>query len=45
VDAYLECIEAIREGRLTPPFAEGEAGEEGMRQGRNGYRIWKYYRK
>jgi hypothetical protein len=39
VDAYLECIEAIREGR--EPNVSTEAGEE-MRQSINGYRIWKY---
>jgi hypothetical protein len=40
VDAYLECIEAIRDGR--EPNVSTEAGEEEMRQSRNGYRIWKY---
>jgi hypothetical protein len=43
VDAYLECIEALREGREPP--SSTEVGEEGMRQSRNGYRIWKYYRR
>jgi hypothetical protein len=43
VDAYLECIEAIREGR--EPNVSTEVGEEEMRQSRNGYRIWKYYGK
>ena len=45
LDAYLECIEAIREGREPNVSTEGETGEEEMRQSRNGYRIWKYYRK
>lgn len=40
VDAYLECIEAIREGR--EPNVSTEVGEEEMRKTRNGYRIWKY---
>ena len=43
VDAYLESIEALREGR--EPNVSTEAGEEGMAQSRNGYRIWKYYGK
>jgi len=43
VDAYLECIEAIREGRELN--VSTEVGEEEMKQSRNGYRIWKYYRK
>jgi hypothetical protein len=43
VDAFLECIEALREGREPP--SSTEVGEEEMRQSRNGYRIWKYYRK
>jgi hypothetical protein len=43
LDAYLECIEAIRDGR--EPNVSSEAGEEEMRQSRNGYRIWKYYGK
>jgi hypothetical protein len=43
LDAYLECIEALREGREPP--SSTEVGEEEMRQTRNGYRIWKYYRK
>jgi hypothetical protein len=43
LDAYLECIEALKEGR--EPNVSFEAGEEGMAQSRNGYRIWKYYRK
>jgi hypothetical protein len=38
VDAYLECIEAIREGR--EPNVSSEVGEEEMRKTRNGYRIW-----
>jgi hypothetical protein len=42
LDAYLECIEAIREGREPNVATEGETGEEGTRQIRNGYRIWKY---
>jgi hypothetical protein len=40
VDAYLECIEAPREGREPPSSTEG--GEEEMKKTRNGYRIWKY---
>lgn len=40
LDAYLECIEALREGREPPPAPE--PGEEGMSQRRNAYRIWKY---
>lgn len=40
LDAYLECIEALREGREPAPAPE--PGEEGMRQRRNAYRIWKY---
>jgi len=40
VDAYLECIEAIRGG--MEPNDPTDAGEEGIRQSRNGYRIWKY---
>jgi hypothetical protein len=43
VDALLECIEAIKEGR--EPNVPTEVGEEEMRETRNGYRIWKYYRK
>jgi hypothetical protein len=43
LDAYLECIEALREGR--EPNVSTEVGEEEMRQSRNAYRIWKYYRK
>jgi hypothetical protein len=43
LERYFECIEAIREGR--EPNVPTEAGEEGMAQSRNGYRIWKYYRK
>ena len=43
VDAYLECFEAIREGR--EPNVSTEPGEEETRKIRNGYRIWKYYRK
>jgi hypothetical protein len=39
LDAYLECIEDIREGR--EPNVPTDAGEE-MRPVRNGYRIWKY---
>ena len=45
LDAYFECIEALREGREPNVSTEGETGEEEMRQSRNGYRIWKYYRK
>ena len=40
LDAYLECIEALREDREPPPAPE--PGEEGMRHRRNAYRIWKY---
>jgi hypothetical protein len=40
LDAYLECIEALREGR--EPNVPTEAGEEEIRETRNGYRIWKY---
>ena len=40
LDAYLECIEALREGREPAPAPE--PGEEGMSQRRNAYRIWKY---
>jgi hypothetical protein len=40
LDAYVECIEALREGR--EPNDSTEPGEEGMRPIRNGYRIWKY---
>jgi hypothetical protein len=40
LDAYLECIEALREGREPPPAPE--PGEEGMTHRRNAYRIWKY---
>jgi hypothetical protein len=43
LDAYLECIEAPREGR--EPNVPTEAGEEEIRETRDGYRIWKYYRK
>jgi hypothetical protein len=43
VDAYLECIEAIRECR--EPNVSTEPGEEETRRSRNGYRIWKYSRK
>ena len=40
LDAYLECIEDLREGREPPPAPE--PGGEGMRQRRNAYRIWNY---
>jgi len=40
LENLLECIEAIREGREPPPAPE--AGEEEIRETRNGYRIWKY---
>jgi hypothetical protein len=40
LENLLECIEALREGREPPSYPE--AGEEGMRQSRDGYRIWKY---
>ena len=43
LESYFDCLEAIREGR--EPNVLTEAGEEGMAQSRNGYRIWKYYRK
>ena len=43
LDAYFECIEALREGREPPPSPA--SGEEGMSQDRNGYRIWEYYGK
>ena len=43
LESYFDCLEAIREGR--EPNVPTEAGEEGMAQSRNGYRIWKYYRK
>jgi hypothetical protein len=39
LENLLECIEAVREGR--EPRIPLDAGEE-ARQGRNGYRIWKY---
>jgi hypothetical protein len=39
LENLLECIEALREGREPP--SHPEAGKE-ARQGRNGYRIWKY---
>ena len=39
LENLLECIEALSEGREPP--SHPEAGEE-ARQGRNGYRIWKY---
>jgi hypothetical protein len=41
--SYFECLEAIREGK--EPNVPTEAGEGEMREARNGYRIWKYYRK
>jgi len=43
LESYFDCFEAIREGR--EPNVPTEAGEEGMAQSRNGYRIWKYYGK
>lgn len=43
LESYFECFEAISEGR--EPNVSTEAGEEGIRQSRNGYRNWKYYRK
>jgi hypothetical protein len=43
LESYFECLEAIREGR--EPNVPTEAGEEEIRETRNGYRIWKYYRK
>jgi hypothetical protein len=39
LENLLECIQALREGREPP--SHPEAGKE-ARQGRNGYRIWKY---
>lgn len=39
VENLLECIEALREGREPPSYPK-DGGE--ARQGRNGYRIWKY---
>ena len=39
LENLLECFEALREGPEPP--SHPEAGE-GARQGRNGYRIWKY---
>ena len=43
LESYFECLEAITEGR--EPNVPTEAGEEEIRETRNGYRIWKYYRK
>jgi hypothetical protein len=43
LESYLDCLEAMKEGR--EPNVPTEAGEEEMRETRNGYRIWKYYRK
>ena len=40
LEAYLQCIGALREGREPPPAPE--PGEEGMTHRRNAYRIWKY---
>jgi hypothetical protein len=40
LESYFECLEAIREGR--EPNVPTEAGEEEIRETRNGYRIWKY---
>jgi hypothetical protein len=40
IESYFECLEAIREGR--EPNVPTEAGEEELRETRNGYRIWKY---
>ncbi len=40
LENYLECLEAVREGR--EPNVPIEVGEEGTRSIRNGYRIWKY---
>lgn len=42
LESYFECLEAIEEGR--EPNVPTEAGEEEIRETRNGYRIWKYYR-
>ena len=43
LESYFECLDDIREGR--EPNVPTEAGEEEIRETRNGYRIWKYYRK
>jgi tRNA U34 5-carboxymethylaminomethyl modifying GTPase MnmE/TrmE len=43
LESYFECLEAITEGK--EPNVPTEAGEEEIRETRNGYRIWKYYRK
>ena len=43
LESYFECLEAIKESR--EPNIPTEAGEEEMRETRNGYRIWKYRRK
>jgi hypothetical protein len=43
LESYFDCLEALREGRESPPAPE--PGEEGMTHRRNAYRIWKYYRK
>jgi hypothetical protein len=40
LENYFEVLEAIREGR--EPNVPTEAGEEELREYRNGYRIWKY---
>ena len=45
LESYFDCLEAISEGREPNVSTEGETGEEEMGQSRNGYRIWKYYRK
>jgi hypothetical protein len=43
LENYFECLDAIREGR--EPNIPTEDGEEEIRETRNGYRIWKYYKK
>lgn len=40
VDALLECIETLREGREPP--SSSKPGEEETSRRCNGYRIWKY---
>jgi hypothetical protein len=40
LESYFDLLEAIREGR--EPNVPTEAGEEEIREIRNGYRIWKY---
>ena len=40
LENWLECVEAIEEGREPPPIPE--PGEEATNRRRNAYRIWKY---